>query len=232
MSDAREVYLRYPEEYDALVRCEDRDGNLLRAIRGLVSLEGADVVEFGAGTGRLTMLLSPHVLSIRAFDNAAAMVEVARRKFVETGAQNIAIEIADNARVPVPDATADIAVAGWTYGHQTVWSASGWRAPIEAALDEMIRVLRPGGTAVVIETLGTGHTTPFEPPRALGRYYDLLARDYGCDRIWIRTDYEFPSAPEGERLIERFFGAERARRFAAMGGTTLPECTGLWWRRK
>jgi len=79
MTDARDIYQFHPEQYDALVRAEDKDGNLLRAIRGIVRLAGADVVELGAGTGRVTALLAPAVGTIRAFDIAAPMVEVARR---------------------------------------------------------------------------------------------------------------------------------------------------------
>jgi ubiquinone/menaquinone biosynthesis C-methylase UbiE len=232
MPDSREVYQSHAEEYDALVRCEDREGNLLEAVRDLVALEGSDVIELGAGTGRVTMLLAPHVKSIRAFDAAAPMLAVARSHLARTGARNWELAVADNASVPVPDSVADLAIAGWTYGHQTVWSEEGWRQPIAAALGEMIRVLRPGGTALVIETLGTGHTTPFRPPTQLARYYALLTDELHFASRWFRTDYEFPSLAEGERLVRFFFGDERARAFVSAGSTLLPECTGLWWRRK
>lgn len=232
MLDAREVYQSHAEEYDALVRCEDRDGNLLRALRALVALEGAEVVECGAGTGRVTALLAPHVQSIRAFDLAAPMLEVARRKLDAAGIGNCTLAVADNASLPVESGSADLSIAGWTYGHQTSWAERGWRAPIEAAIAEMLRVLKPGGTAVVIETLGTGHETPFVPPVELGRYYAWLEGELGFERRWIRTDYEFASAAEGERLVRFFFGDARARAFAERGGTVLPECTGIWGRRR
>jgi len=232
MADARDIYQHDPEEYDALVHCEDREGNLLKAIRSLAPLDGSQVVEFGAGTGRVTALLTPHVRSIRAFDLAAPMVEVARRRLACLASGDWEVDVADNARLPVADACADLAIAGWTYGHQTVWNEEGWKKPIELALGEMLRVLRPGGTAIVIETLGTGHTAPFDPPIQLARYYAMLSDDFHFARSWIRTDYEFPSMAEGERLVRFFFGEERAQRFAAGGSTQLPECTGLWSRRR
>jgi ubiquinone/menaquinone biosynthesis C-methylase UbiE len=232
MTDAREIYQFRSEDYAALVGCEDRDGNLLNAIRDVVQLAGADVVELGAGTGRVTVQLAPHVRSIRAFDLAPPMLEVARRNLERLGAKNWQIELADNARLPVMAESADISVAGWTYGHQTVWNADCWREPIEAALGEMLRVLRPRGSAIVIETLGTGHTTPFAPPLELERYYALLTQQFGFDRTWIRTDYEFPSLAEGERLLRLFFGEEMATHFVSTGSPVLPECTGVWSRRK
>ena len=230
MPDAREVYQHHPEEYDSLVGYEDAAGNLLPALRALAPLAGAEVVECGAGTGRVTALLAPQVKSILAFDLAAPMLEVARRKLAAHA--NCTFAVADNACLPAQSASADLSVAGWTYGHQTVWDEAGWRAPIEQALAEMHRVLRPGGVSVVIETLGTGHESPFEPPLQLGRYYNFLEQDLGFLRTWVRTDYLFPSVEEGERLVRFFFGEERARRFAARGLPSLPECTGLWSRRK
>jgi ubiquinone/menaquinone biosynthesis C-methylase UbiE len=231
MPDARDIYRSAPETYDALVSYEDHAGRLLEAIRSVVRLDAADVVEVGAGTGRVTRLLAPYVRSIRAFEREPAMLAVARAHLQRLGMQHCLVALADNTQLPVSDACAHIAVAGWTYGHQTVWEPQAWQTPIRAALAEMLRVLRPGGTAIVIETLGSGHSEPFEPPLELARYYAMLEHDYGFTRTWIRTDYAFPSNAEGERLLHAFFGAEAARAFAASRGTRLPECTGIWSRR-
>ncbi len=229
--DARDVYAHHAGDYDALVRHEDRAANVLREIQSLVALAGAEVVELGAGTGRVTALLAPHVRAVRAYDSAPAMLAVARARLAELGVSNCDLEVADNASLPADTGTADLAIAGWTYGHQTVWHPTAWREPIERALSEMMRVLRPGGTAIVIETLGTGHESPFDPPAALGRYYALLG-ERGFERRWTRTDYEFPSIPEGERLVRLFFGDALADAFVAAGARQLPECTGVWWRRR
>jgi len=232
MPDHREIYRLEPERYDEFVRCEDRQGNLLACLRRLVPLQGSDVVELGAGTGRVTGLLSPQVRSIRAFDAAAPMLEVARRRLERLETGNWLLAVADNACLPVPDGSADLAVAGWTFGHQTMWDPGGWRAPVDAAIGEMLRVLRPGGTALVFETLGPGHEVPFTPPAALGRYYARLADPHRFEWTWIRTDFEFASPAEGERLLRFFFGDELARAFVRSGRSVLPGCTGVWWRRR
>jgi len=172
------------------------------------------------------------VRSLRAFDRAPPMVQRARLRLAEAGHGHCTVEIADNAQLPLPGATADLAVAGWTFGHQTVWEADGGRQAILAALAEMNRVLRPGGTAIVVETLGTGHTAPFDPPPALAAYYQLLTDELGYRRDWIRTDYAFPTLAEGERLLRFFFGDDVAARYLARGDLRMPECTGLWSRRQ
>jgi ubiquinone/menaquinone biosynthesis C-methylase UbiE len=232
MPDAHEVYASHADQYDALVRCEDRQGNLLKAIQGLVTLEGSEVIELGAGTGRVTALLAPRARSIRAYDIAPAMLELARQKLSQLGLKNWQLAVADNAHLPVADASADLVLAGWSYGHQTVWHPDNWRAPIEGALREMTRVLRPSGTAIVIETLGTGHSEPFTPPTELARYYQLLMEEFHFEQSWIRTDYEFASLAHGERLVRFFFGDALADEFVAAGSAILPECTGVWWWKK
>src|SRR5262249_52777528 len=100
MPDARAVYRDQAEVYDTLVRCEDKDGRLLPAVRAIRSLDGADVVELGAGTGRVTTLLAPHVRSIRAFDAEQAMLDVARRHLVRSGGRNWELAVADNTSLP------------------------------------------------------------------------------------------------------------------------------------
>ena len=61
MPDHPEIYRSQAEGYEALVSREDHLGNLLPAIQKIASLSGKKVVEFGAGTGRLTCQMAPLV---------------------------------------------------------------------------------------------------------------------------------------------------------------------------
>ena len=54
----------------------------------ILPLDGIDVVELGAGTGRLTCLLAPLVQSIQAFDISPHMLEVASTKLEASGLHN------------------------------------------------------------------------------------------------------------------------------------------------
>ena len=93
----------------------------------------------------------------------------------------------------------------------------------------MKRVLRPGGTVIIVETLGTGSEEPHPPTEALAAYYALLEREHGFSRIWIRTDYRFASLPEAEDLTRFFFDDDLADRVATEELVVLPECTGIWY---
>jgi ubiquinone/menaquinone biosynthesis C-methylase UbiE len=224
--DFHDVYDRGADGYDALVRAEDVDGNLLPAVEAIVPLAGRRVVEVGAGTGRVTRLLARAGAEVVATEPAADMVRV--------GAAQADPHVhwcrASAGALPVADEVADAVVAGWVLAHQREWEPTRWREVVSGFLHEMHRVLRPGGATVLIETLGTGFSEP-TPTAELAGYYDWLQATHGFERTWIRTDYEFADVDVAARVTGAFFGPEFAATVRANGWARVPECTGVWWRR-
>ncbi len=88
MPSEKEVYEAHADQYERLIQREDYQGNILSAIESYCPLDGLDVVELGAGTGRLTRLLAPYVKSIKAFDASAHMLETAAESLREMGVTN------------------------------------------------------------------------------------------------------------------------------------------------
>ncbi|NSW53344.1 MAG: class I SAM-dependent methyltransferase [Anaerolineae bacterium] len=228
MPDHQTIYQQEAERYDRMVMREDVDGNILHAIREIIDPAGLDVVELGAGTGRLTTLLAPLAHSIRIFDASAAMLAVAIEKLQALGLGNWQAQTADHRVLPVADASADLAISGWSICYLVDWAEADWQGEVRKALAEMRRILRPDGTIVIIETMGTGVETP-QPPEKLLAYYRLLEAE-GFVFTWFRTDYRFASMAEAEELVPFFFGQEMLSACRATGeGVILPECTGMWW---
>lgn len=230
MPDFQFIYQHQAAQYDRLVAREDYQHTILRALTQIRSMQGADIVELGAGTGRLTRLLAPTARSIILNDASKPMLDVARVKLKQLPAKNWEVAVSDHRALPLPDRCADVSIAGWTLSLLSGRSyPETWQREIDRAVRQMRRVLRPQGTLIILETLGTGSESPHPPTEALAAYYSVLENDYGFASTWIRTDYEFESVAEAEELTRFFFGAELADRVSRERLKILPECTGLWW---
>ena len=72
----RKIYQSDGDRYEALIAREDYQGNILRAIEEILKVDGLDILDLGAGTGRLTLLLVSRAKSIRSFDASAEMLRV------------------------------------------------------------------------------------------------------------------------------------------------------------
>jgi ubiquinone/menaquinone biosynthesis C-methylase UbiE len=114
----------------------------MREVRARVcdDLEG-DVVELGFGTGLNLPHLPAEVCRLRAIEPSATAVRLASDRIAEA---DVPVEIAglDGERLPLPDASVDAALSTWTLC--TIPD------PV-AAIAEVRRVLRPGGTFHFVE---------------------------------------------------------------------------------
>jgi ubiquinone/menaquinone biosynthesis C-methylase UbiE len=139
--------------------------------------------------------------------------------------------VADNRNLPLADHSVDLSLSGWSIGYFASPDNPEWQRDVEQTLGEMERILRPGGTIIILETLGTGAEQPRAPTPELQAYYTYLEEQRGFDRTWIRTDYRFSSAEEAEQIIEFFFGEPLSSWVRNQKLTVVPECTGIWWRQ-
>lgn len=101
-----------------------------------------DALDIGCGTGFLSLELAERSHRVTGVDFAPAMLAEARRKAAERGFA-IRFDEADAEQLPFVAGSFDLAVCRhllWTLPHP------------EAALDEWIRVLRPGGRLAVIDS--------------------------------------------------------------------------------
>jgi len=228
MSDRqKQIYQNDADRYEALVSCEDYQGNIMRALEEIVNPDGLDVLDLGAGTGRLAVMLAPRAKSMRAFDMSEEMLRVCRQKLEAGGLSNWEVEVGDHRQLPVEDGSADLVVSGWSVAYLYVWHKDTWRDELEKWLGEMKRVLRRGSFIVLFESLTTGSETPVKLEH-LKEYYPWLD-EAGFQNKWIRTDYMFESIEEAEELSRFFFGDGLGDKVKVNNWVVLPECTGVWW---
>jgi ubiquinone/menaquinone biosynthesis C-methylase UbiE len=217
-----QIYRRHARQYHELIAAEDVDGNLLPALQQIVSFKGQRVLDVGSGTGRIPLLLEGLECKIVAVDLYRDMLrqQDSQRKLVQGDARLL----------PFRRNWADVVTAGWAIGHFTGWFGEQWQRQASRALSEMARAAKPGGTLIVLETMGTGMEEAAPPGPKLAGYYAWLEAQ-GFERRVVSTDYEFGSVARAAEVCGFFFGAEMAQRIRERGWKRVPEFTGIWNRK-
>lgn len=225
----RKIYQSEGDRYEALVSREDYQGNITRAIDEIINISGLDILDLGAGTGRLALLLAPRAKSIRAFDASTEMLRVCRQRLIASRLSNWQVDVADHRQLPVQDHSVDLVVSGWSVSYLAVWNQENGQTELDKWLTEMKRVLRNDGMIILFESLGTGNEAPIRLEHVESTYQWLDHNSF--KNKWIRTDYQFDSVEEAADLAGFFFGEPMTAQILEKQSRILPECTGVWWRK-
>lgn len=128
MPNLDEIYAHEAEAYQRLIAREDKDGLLLPAIMEVAPPGPLDVVDLGAGTGRLACLLAPSARSMTALDLSPSMLAVARKRLEAMRPAGWGVALADHRALPLADASADLVSSGMS--SPSVWGRMGmWSCP-------------------------------------------------------------------------------------------------------
>lgn len=228
MPSHEEIYQDSSNLYEEMV---SRQPNLSDSIKAIRPYQGLDVLDLGAGSGRLSSIIAPEAKSVICTDISRAMLDLLDRKLANSGiTPNWTTAVADHRNLPIADASIDLAISGWSICYLTNTDNSDWEQNLTLVVAELTRVVRPGGTIIILETMGTGTETP-NPPEFLKPYYEQLESKFGFEHRWIRTDYTFADIAEAREKTEFFFGAELTLRIEENGWSIVPECAGIWWKQ-
>jgi ubiquinone/menaquinone biosynthesis C-methylase UbiE/DNA-binding transcriptional ArsR family regulator len=114
-----------------------------KALLELLPAEGIhDFVDVGTGTGRILELMAPRVERAVGIDLSREMLSVARANIEKAGLRNVTVRHGDMYQLPWPSGSFDAATI-----HQVLHFAED----PAAAIAEVARVLRPGGTLIIID---------------------------------------------------------------------------------
>ena len=231
MPDHKKAYQHEADLYHLLVMREDYQHNLERAVNGLLSGREWNALELGAGTGRLTAMIAPHAGRVTALDLAPAMLIQARDfLFAQPIEPSPLLAAADHRALPVATQKVTLVASGWSMCYLATWNPENWKTELERGLEEISRVLQPGGMILLVETQGTGREQP-DPPDHMLLYLGYL-HQAGFNFRWVRTDYRFESQQEAETLTRFFFGEEMVNQIKPGSEVILPECTGIFWKHR
>lgn len=209
----------------------DVDGRLAAALRQLTPFTGQKWLDLGTGTGRIPRLVADHVAQLVALDRHTAMLKEQEQLSTQYSALSTHLAQADMQSLPLPCHHFDVVTAGWAVGHSRAWAAAAWQETIGRMVQEMRRVVVPGGIIIIIETMGTAVLSPAPPSAELAEYYAWLEEKWGFTRQVIPIDYEFESVGAAAAVMTFFFGEEMGQRVLDNNWKRVPEWAGLWvWR--
>jgi ubiquinone/menaquinone biosynthesis C-methylase UbiE len=100
-----------------------------------------NILDLGCGTGKHSLFLASKGFEVYATDLSQTGIEIARDKAKSLGLANIHFQQHDMKEIPFAGGFFDAAICVWTIYHNRL-------ADIERTLDEIFRVLKPGGMFV------------------------------------------------------------------------------------
>ncbi|HET7683014.1 MAG TPA: class I SAM-dependent methyltransferase [Marmoricola sp.] len=129
-----------PETYEIENRAVDRAGRLAALLRSLASWEGRHVLDVGCGTGFHLPWFAETAATVTGVEPHPALADIARRRTRRL--PNVTVLQGTAEELPVRSGSVDVAHARWAY-----FFGPG----CEPGLAELDRVVRRGGTALVVD---------------------------------------------------------------------------------
>jgi SAM-dependent methyltransferase len=212
--------------YEVENRAQDVDGEIWRVLRERCDWSGLDVVDVGcgdgfhlprfAGTARVVVGVEPH----------QPLVRRARQRVAEL--PTVEVMSGSAQRIPVADASVDVVHARTAY-----FFGPG----CEPGLEEVDRVLRPGGVLAIVDL--DGQSTPYGPWLCadLPQYEPLKIEAFfaaaGFETVQVATTWRFEDRKSLEAVLRIEFSAPVARRaIAEVAGLSFPVGYRVRTRRK
>lgn len=229
--DYREIYRSHAEDYQSLIAFEDCEGLVQKTVREAVR-EGASFADIGAGTGRLSAMVVDLASSLALLDESQAMLDVARDRLqAMRPTLQPSFLCSDYEKVALETNSIDVVAAGWALGHLTGFHEEDWKTHTDRAVNELLRIAKPGGQVLIFETLGTCAEEPAQMRPLLAAFYESLKKDFGFEFSWVRTDYLFPDVETAVAKIGFFFGETKAQWVKERDSNRVPECTAVFRKR-
>jgi SAM-dependent methyltransferase len=215
----------HPATYELENRAADPDGRLWSAMATVVDWTARDVLDLGCGSGFHLPRFAETARSVVGVEPHPDLVSLAGRRTRRLANVEVRQGVAQD--IPLPDASVDVVHVRWAY-----FFGPG----SEPGLAELDRVVRRGGTALVIDNDGTRSTFggwfrqgyPGIDPAAVERFWSTR----GWTRTPVDMGWRFGSRADLEAVVRIEFTPEVAERVLARHeGTEVDYAVNLWWRR-
>jgi ubiquinone/menaquinone biosynthesis C-methylase UbiE len=139
---ASESFRRQGADWDEMRALDLPAQAVETALLALVPDGAGRLLDIGTGTGRVLELLAPQVRHGVGVDASKAMLALARSRLARAGVAHCSVRLADMYRLPLASSSFDLAV---------VQMVLHYAEDPPGVLAEAARVLRPGGSLIVID---------------------------------------------------------------------------------
>ncbi|WP_183098044.1 class I SAM-dependent methyltransferase [Nocardioides pelophilus] len=199
---------QHPATYETENHAADPDGRLWAAMAARTSWRGRTVLDLGCGSGFHLPRFAETAATVIGVEPHPGLVRLARRRTQRGPADQAPIDVRTGTAqaIPLPDASVDVVHARWAY-----FFGPG----CDPGLAELDRVVRRGGTALIIDNDGSRSTFgswfrrgfPHLPsPAEIERFW--------AQRGWTRTPvdmgWRFASRADLEAVVRIEFKPEVA----------------------
>lgn len=192
-----ERFNRLAAEWDEKPGHAARAEGVAQAIRSVIALPATGrALEFGCGTGLVTLSLAPHLAHMTGMDGSPAMLEVLRRKCADRHIINVTT-LQGNVPADLPDDRFDLITSTLTLHHV---------ANVASLLNALFARLVPGGH-VALADLDAENGTFHEDDRGVAHHgferadIERMLRTTGYDAIRLSTAWTVHK--QGSDGIER-----------------------------
>ena len=190
------TYWKTPGEYERLTAGEQVHMGALNFAR----VDGAVVLDAGAGAGRVTLPLARRARKVYAMDPAPPLLRLLDDKLATADLRNVEILRGSFQHAPLPDDSVDAVVSCSAFGSQ---DARGG----ECGLKELLRVTRPGGRIVIM--------WPEDPAWFVRRGFQYIA-------LPGPLTVTFPTLEDAWAVANTFYGTAAMRYLETSGKPELP----------
>lgn len=132
----------YDNDYAHGLKSEKEKQEWLKLLDSMIPVKPSKILDVGAGTGFLSLLLSELGHQCKGIDLSEGMLSRAKLKAQESGFKELVFEIGDAENLSEPDNRYDVVINRhlvWTLPHP------------KKAIAEWARVLKPGGRLIIID---------------------------------------------------------------------------------